>query len=394
LKLQLRTAMPVAGQINAPSHYDVLEVPRTATNSEIRRAYKLKALKHHPDKDTREGATSYFQRIQQAYEVLNSAQQRFLYDAGVCSLGADDDARNQAARQKAEEYRNLRRSVQQERLLQACKSGDTFQVMKLLRGCSASDINTADETGLTALMYAAQGRFTQVINLLVLYQADVNATSSEDWTPVMFSIAATEDASSLQALLKAKASPSTVTSTGLTPLLLATALGSLPMVQALLDGAVASDRAVLANGRRCEDAIDTNCGGETRATPLGIAASGGYLTIVEVLLHAGAYVDASDSCGRTPLMSASASGHKAVVEALLRAQADPRAKTADGCSALSAVDPASGETAAAESIINLLVNAKADTEASEDMRSAVQLAAEKIASEASCREHAMCAAGA
>jgi len=58
-------------------HYSTLGVQRTATQDEIKQAYRRLASKHHPD---RGGDTAAFQKIQQAYDTLGNDQQRAAYD--------------------------------------------------------------------------------------------------------------------------------------------------------------------------------------------------------------------------------------------------------------------------------------------------------------------------
>ncbi|XP_050296843.1 dnaJ homolog subfamily C member 21 [Anthonomus grandis grandis] len=64
-------------------HYEILELPREATDSEIKTAYRKLALKWHPDKnlDNPDLAKEQFQIIQQAYEVLIDKHERAWYDA-------------------------------------------------------------------------------------------------------------------------------------------------------------------------------------------------------------------------------------------------------------------------------------------------------------------------
>ena len=58
-------------------YYSILGVPRTATDDEIKQAYRRLASQHHPDKG---GDTQRFQEIQQAYATLSDSQQRQAYD--------------------------------------------------------------------------------------------------------------------------------------------------------------------------------------------------------------------------------------------------------------------------------------------------------------------------
>lgn len=62
-------------------YYDLLEVSVTATPAEIRKAYRVKALQHHPDRagDTKE-ATEAFQDLKAVYEVLMDEDRRAVYD--------------------------------------------------------------------------------------------------------------------------------------------------------------------------------------------------------------------------------------------------------------------------------------------------------------------------
>ncbi|CAF3894003.1 unnamed protein product [Rotaria sordida] len=62
--------------------YEILEVEKTATEDEIKRAYRRLALKWHPDKNltNKAQAEEKFKLISEAYEVLSDSRGRFLYD--------------------------------------------------------------------------------------------------------------------------------------------------------------------------------------------------------------------------------------------------------------------------------------------------------------------------
>ncbi|XP_044489709.1 dnaJ protein P58IPK homolog isoform X2 [Mangifera indica] len=64
--------------------YKILGVSKTASISEIKRAYKKLALQWHPDKNVnnREEAEAKFQEIAAAYEVLGDEEKRTRYDRG------------------------------------------------------------------------------------------------------------------------------------------------------------------------------------------------------------------------------------------------------------------------------------------------------------------------
>lgn len=68
--------------------YGILGIGRDATASDIRKAYRKKAQKMHPDKG---GDSARFQELQKAYEVLSSPSAREQYDASgeIPSSGAD-----------------------------------------------------------------------------------------------------------------------------------------------------------------------------------------------------------------------------------------------------------------------------------------------------------------
>lgn len=63
-------------------YYEVLGVSKTATDDELKRAYRKLAKQYHPDAnpDNKEEAEKKFKEINEAYEVLSDSQKRRMYD--------------------------------------------------------------------------------------------------------------------------------------------------------------------------------------------------------------------------------------------------------------------------------------------------------------------------
>ncbi|OBZ75294.1 Mitochondrial protein import protein mas5 [Grifola frondosa] len=59
-------------------YYDLLEVPPNASEADLKKAYRKKALRLHPDKG---GDPELFKELTHAYEVLSDSQKRNIYDA-------------------------------------------------------------------------------------------------------------------------------------------------------------------------------------------------------------------------------------------------------------------------------------------------------------------------
>ena len=73
-------------------YYDILEVSRNASAGELKKAFKKKAMKYHPDRnpDNPEAAKK-FKEAAEAYDVLSDSQKKSAYDqfghSGVEGMG-------------------------------------------------------------------------------------------------------------------------------------------------------------------------------------------------------------------------------------------------------------------------------------------------------------------
>ncbi|XP_062823334.1 uncharacterized protein LOC103279114 isoform X1 [Anolis carolinensis] len=65
-----------------PDYYKLLEIPRDASDNDIKKAYRKKALQWHPDKnpDKKKYAEQRFKEVTEAYEVLSDRTKRERYD--------------------------------------------------------------------------------------------------------------------------------------------------------------------------------------------------------------------------------------------------------------------------------------------------------------------------
>jgi molecular chaperone DnaJ len=61
-------------------YYEVLEIPRSANEEDIKKAFRRKALQYHPDRNKEEGATERFKEINEAYQILSDPEARARYN--------------------------------------------------------------------------------------------------------------------------------------------------------------------------------------------------------------------------------------------------------------------------------------------------------------------------
>lgn len=286
--------------------YDLLKVSKTASEAEIRQAYLQLARRHHPDKDTSEGATQLFQRLLAAYELLSDPSGRRKYDLSR-SAGA---------------------GAVRTALMEACRSADAVQVQRLLSS-GREQPNARDPAGRTALMFAASSLCRRSVAALLAARADPDACNCAGWTAMFFAAGAGAGHNAppdppgggalvcVEELLRGGANPNATTSYGVTSLMLACAAGNVAVVKHLM-----------------QSKADHLAASDIGLTALTFATDKGNIDVVRVLLEAEADVESKYGEEKTALMSASALAHEAVVAQLLDARADPRARAKNGATAL------------------------------------------------------------
>lgn len=85
----------VTRTLSHPPHhyYEILQVTKTAEETEIKKLYRKLAIKLHPDKNPHPRAAEAFKRLNKAWGVLGDRQKKQIFD----STGTDPDARGISA---------------------------------------------------------------------------------------------------------------------------------------------------------------------------------------------------------------------------------------------------------------------------------------------------------
>ncbi|GIY63342.1 ankyrin repeat and KH domain-containing protein 1 [Caerostris darwini] len=213
-------------------------------------------------------------------------------------------------RKLLEEGRNVNEITEDgESLLSLAASSGYFELAQLLLAMKAN-VEDRGLKDMTPLMEAANAGHADIVKLLILHGADVNAQTSQEkklkGTKVKYPDLTMKPQQEIHSAV-----PSIVCPEGNTPLMFACAAGHEDIVRILLDA-----------GARVEDH------NENGHTPLMEAASAGHVEVAKLLVERGASINThSNEFKESALTLACYKGHLEMVRFLLAAGADREHKT-------------------------------------------------------------------
>ncbi|MDE1869730.1 MAG: DnaJ domain-containing protein, partial [Candidatus Micrarchaeota archaeon] len=92
----------------AKDYYEILGVPKNASEEQIKKAYRELALKFHPDRNKDKGSEEKFKAINEAYSVLGEPEKRQQYDAyGSADFGQGFSGGNAGGFSQDEMFRDI-----------------------------------------------------------------------------------------------------------------------------------------------------------------------------------------------------------------------------------------------------------------------------------------------
>ena len=224
-----------------------------------------------------------------------------------------------------------------------------LDVMKFLiqHGVDVNDGVIAGPTYYTALHVGASSNQAGAIDVLVEAGADIDDHGGEEWETPLHIAAKVGHSEAVGALLRHGADVDMLDGDGCSAIFLATSSAATGLIFVkgkpdLCGGEAVSTPSVLPEQERFAEVVralaqhgaSVNAVTEGR-TPLHVATSKNAVAIVDVLIAAGADINAQEGKRQeTPLHIAARLGHSEAVGALLRHGADVDERNGDGCSAL------------------------------------------------------------
>ncbi|KAL7659359.1 hypothetical protein ACMYSQ_002292 [Aspergillus niger] len=234
-------------------------------------------------------------------------------------------------------------------LLSAIEDDDPELVSLLIN--KNIDPNSSCKTGIgrndcTVLTWAAKKRYTELVQHLIHYGADVNLQDNERWTPLARAAQYGHDV--VVKLLIEHNAYIDFPNDNFTPLQIAAANGKQSTVKLLVQhGACVAHLGLTPDSLLKRSSLGyyemkhLSSRGSTiemrdseGRTPLIYAAEKGDVARVRFLVMHGAVVNAKAASGRTALLQAAARGHYAVVKILLKFGADQTVRDDDGADAV------------------------------------------------------------
>ncbi|MDR0517651.1 MAG: ankyrin repeat domain-containing protein [Fibromonadaceae bacterium] len=197
-------------------------------------------------------------------------------------------------------------------IFEAVKKGTTEDVRYFVEQ-KGTDVNTKDADGWIPLHHAAKSNSNvEVLKYLVSQGADVNAKSNVGKIPLHYAAGDNSNVDVSKYLVSKGSDVNAESDTGWTPLHSAT-LGSDPEAPSNIEAMkylISRNANVNAKSKETEDKADL--------TPLHIATMKGSVEATEILIDAGADVNAISNTSGTPLNTAAMEGHIEVAKILIR----------------------------------------------------------------------------
>ena len=208
-------------------------------------------------------------------------------------------------------------------LMSAAKNGHETCLESLIR--SETDVNAADDNGYTAVIYAAEYNSDICLSTLINAGADVNLVDNFGDTALTHAVENGYERC-LDLLITAGADVNVVDSDGDAAVTLTVLNGHDRCLKCLIDAgadvkSVKTSTPIRQHWRKIF-LSKTRGDIDEELTLLHIAAFEGYHTCLDLLIKAGADVNALTSSGETPLILASRNGHLQCVSLLTLANAD------------------------------------------------------------------------